>query len=605
MKTTRYVVFLMSVLTTSMFAQEATFVASVEQTTVGSGEQFTVSFTISGPDAAGAQSFKAPDFGQLVVLTGPNASSQMQIVNGRVFGSMTYSYDLYARQPGKYPLGPASIEYKGKMLQTKPLQIDVVQGKPQQRTQRQGQDTVETGDNLFVRATSDKQRVTLGEQVTITYRIYTRVGISGYNLSNAPVYQGFWAEDLEQPRQATLTNEMVNGKQYRVATIKTTALFPTQTGKLTIAPLEVRCAVQMQTRRRGNDPFDTFFNDPFFSRLQTVEQNFRSNPLSVAVDALPGNAPREFAGAVGRYTMNVAVDKKEVMTGDPVTLRIAISGSGNVKLLALPKPALPADFEAYEPKVSDETTREGRIIRGRKVAEYLLIPRNAGQRAIEPMTFVYYDLGKRSYSTLRSSRLELAVTPGKGVGSGATIASKSGVKLLGEDIRFLKLTPGELRRVDESPISVAWFTAGMLLPPFLFVGALVYRKRKEKLSGNLQRFRFERAGKEANKRLKHAGKILARGDTESYHAEVSKALMGYLEDKLHMPRATLTVEEAVQKLQHGGVSTDAASALKGCFERAEFARFAPSTDTQETRIELLENAAEAISTIEKMFTGKA
>jgi hypothetical protein len=605
MKSTRCVVLMMSVLASRMFAQEVTFVASVEQTTVGSGEQFSVSFTISGPDASGAQNFKGPNFGQLVVLTGPNTSSQMQIVNGRVSASMTYSYDLYARQPGKYPIGPATVEYNGKTLQTKPLQIDVVQGKPQQMTQRPGQDTVVTGDYLFIRTTSDKQRVTMGEQVTITYKIYTRVGISSYNLPNAPVYQGFWAEDLEQPRQATLTNEMVNGKQYRVATIKTTALFPTQTGKLTVAPLEIRCAVQMQARRRSNNPFDTFFNDPFFSRLQTVEQNFKSNPLSITVDPLPGNAPREFAGAVGRYTMNVTIDKKQVMTGDPVTLRITVSGSGNVKLLALPKPALPADFEAYEPKVSDETTREGGVIRGKKVAEYLLIPRNPGQRAIEPMTFVYYDLGKRSYSTLHSPRFELSVMQGKGVGSGANIASKSGVRLLGEDIRFLKLTPGKLRPVDESPFAVAWFTAGVLLPPFLFVGALAYRKRKEKLSGNVQRLRFEKAVREANKRLKYARKILAQGNTESYHAEVSKALMGYLEDKLHIPRATLTVDEAVQKLQIGGVSTDTANALKGCFERAEFARFAPSSDTQETRIELLEKAAEAINTIEKSFTGRA
>jgi hypothetical protein len=596
---------MMSVLASTVFAQEATFVASVEQPTVGSGEQFTVSFTISGADASGAQNFKAPNFGQLVVLTGPNSSSQMQIINGRVSASMTYSYNLYARQPAKYSIGPASIEYKGKTLQTKPLQIDVVQGKPQQMTPRQGQDTVVTGDNLFIRATSDKQRVTMGEQVTITYKIYTRVGISSYNLPNAPVYQGFWAEDLDQPRQATLTNETLNGKQYRVATIKTTALFPAQPGKLMVAPLEVRCAVQMQARRRSNDPFDTFFNDPFFSRLETVEQNFKSNPLSITVEPLPANAPREFAGAVGRYTMNVTIDKKEVMTGEPVTLRITVSGTGNVKLLELPKPALPADFEAYEPKVSDETTREGGVIRGKKVAEYLLIPRNAGQRAVEPMTFAYYDLGKRSYSTLRSPRFELTVMQGKTVGSGATIASKSGVRLLGEDIRFLKLTPGELRPVDESPFSVAWFTAGVLLPLFLFVGALAYRKRKEKLSGNVQRLRFEKAGREAKKRLKYARKILGQGNTESYHAEISKALMEYLEDKLHISRATLTIDEAVHKLQSRGVGTDATDALKGCYERAEFARFAPSTDTKETRIELLENAAKAINTIEKSFTGKA
>jgi hypothetical protein len=604
MKSLRFFVVMVGMLICTTFAQDATFVASVEQTTVASGEQFTVTFMLSGSDATEARSFKPPDFGQLVVLSGPSTSSQMQIINGRVSASVAYSYELYARQPGKYTIGAASVEYKGKTLHTESLRIEAVQGKPQ-TTQRQQQDSVGIGDNLFIRAVADKQRVIVGEQVTITYKLYTRVGISNYNVPKAPVYQGFWAEEIEQPRQATLTSEVVNGKQYRVATIKTTGLFPTQSGKLTVAPLEVRCAVQVQTKRRSRDPFDAFFNDPFFSPLQTVQQDFKSNALAIRVDPLPGNAPREFAGAVGRYSMNVSVDKKEVATGDPMTLRITVSGSGNVKLLSLPKPVLPADFEAYEPKVSDETTREGGLIRGKKVAEYLLIPRNAGTRFIEPMTFVYYDLGRRSYTALHSPRLEFTITPGKSVASGVTLASKSDVRLLGKDIRFLKLSPGELRRVGESPFLVAWFVTGMAVPPFLFVGALVYRKRKERLSGNLDKLRFQKASKEANKRLKHAKKILAQGDTESYHAEVSKALMGYLEDKLHASRATLTVDDAVQKLQGGGVSTEAANALRGCFERAEFARFAPSTDTREARVELLDNAAETISTIEKMYNGKA
>jgi hypothetical protein len=603
MKSMRSVLVVLGVLATPVFAQDATFVASVGQTPVTSGEQFTVSFTISASEATGAKSFQAPDFGQLVVLSGPNSSTQMQIINGRMSASMSYSYILYARQPGKYTIGAASIEYKGKTLRTQPLQIEVVQGKPQQKAQRQ-QDSVDIGDNLFIKAIADKQRVTLGEQLTVTYKLYTRVGISSYDLTKAPVYQGFWAEEIEQPRQATLTSEVVNGKQYRVATIRTTALFPTQPGKLTIAPLEVRCAVQIQTRRRSDDPFDRFFSDPFFSMLQTVEQNIKSNALTVTVDPLPENAPPEFSGAVGRYTLNVTVDKKEVMTGDPVTFRIVVSGAGNVKLLTLPKPKLPADFEAYEPKISEETTREGGAIRGKKIAEYLLIPRNAGQRFIEPVTFAYYDLGKRAFSMLHSSRIELTVTPGKTVSGGVTAASKSGVRLLGEDIRFLKLSPGEMQRVGESPFSLAWFTAGMVLPPFLFLAALAYRKRKERFSGDVHRLRFEKAGKEASKRLKHARKILAQGNTENYYAEVSKALIGYLEDKLHIPRAMLTVDEAVQRLQEGGVSADTADTLRRCFERAEFARFAPSADSQDARAELLDDAAEAINSIENSYNGR-
>lgn len=254
-------------------AQNPGFVASADRSTVGATEQFQVSFSLSGADVNGARNFKAPDFGQLVVLSGPSSSTNIQIVNGQITGSLTYSYAVYARTPGKYVVGAATVEYRGNTLRTQPLTIEVTQASPQQQQGKTGQqESQEIGDNLFIRATADKQRVKQGEQVTIIYKLYTRVQVSGYDLSKAPVYQGFWAEEIEQPRQPAVTTEMHDGKQYRVATIRKTALFPTQSGKLSVAPLEVRCAVQLQ-RRRTNDPFDAFFNDPFFSRLQNVEQN--------------------------------------------------------------------------------------------------------------------------------------------------------------------------------------------------------------------------------------------------------------------------------------------------------------------------------------------
>jgi len=581
-------------------AQNATFVATVDRTTVGANEQFQVSFTLSGPDINGAKNFRPPELKQLVVLSGPNQSTSVQMINGRVSGSQTYSYYLYARQPGKYTIGPASIEYEGATLQTQTLYLEVVKGQAQASS---GQGARTVGDNLFIRATADRQRVKQGEQVTITYKLYTRIGVSGYDLAKAPVYQGFWSEEIEQPNQPTVTTEMYEGKQYRVATIRRTALFPTQTGKLTVSPLEVRCAVQLQSQRRTNDPFDSFFNDPFFSRMQTVEQDFKSNPLTIGVDPLPGGAPPGFNGAVGNFVFSANLDKKEVAAGDPLTLRLTVSGAGNIKLLALPKPTFPSDFETYEPKISDEITREGGIIKGKKIAEYLIIPRNPGRRSIEPVSFSYFDLGRNGYSTLRSPRFDIAVTPGKEVAGGATIASKSDIRLLGEDIRYLKLSPGELRPLRESPFGSAWFGIALLGPPVLFVGTLLYRRRQEKLSGNIQRLRFAKAGREAARRLKQARKLLSQGNTESYHAEISRTLMGYLEDKLHIDKASLSIDDAIVMLSQRGVDDETARALRSCIDRAEFARFAPATDTKEARSELLETAAGVINNIDKTLRG--
>lgn len=581
--------------------QDGGFTATADQTKVGTGQQFTVTFTVSGSDAMGAQNFHAPDFGQLLVLSGPNTSQSYQIINGSMSGSIAYSYVLYARQAGKYTINSATIDYKGKQLKTQPIQIEVVQGKPQQKQQAPEANLANIGDNLFVRAIADKQRARIGEQITITYKLYTRVSVSGYDLTKAPTYEGFWSEDIEQSQQPAVVNETYEGKQYRVAVIKRTALFATQAGTLKIAPLEVQCAVQVQTKRRSNDPFD-IFNDPFFQQTQTQQLAFKSNPLTFNIESLPSNAPQGYSGAVGQYSFTATTDKNEVRAGDPITLKLAVSGTGNVSLLSLPKPVLPSDLEAYDPKITNDITRNGGVIRGKKTAEYLLVPRNPGKRTIEPIPFIYYDLEIQRYVSLTSPRFDLTITPGKEIAGGdASIASKEAIKLLGEDIRYLKLDPGELQSISDSSYFGGTFYASVLLPPLAFVGAFLYRKRMKSIYGDMPKFRFQQAGKEATRRLKRAKQLLAQGNSESYHAEISRALLGYLEDKLHLEKSSLTVDEAVSRLEQRGVDEQTLTQLRTCIERAEFARFAPDSDTTGARKELLGAASATISAIEKTF----
>lgn len=602
----RYGWVLLIALSSLAVAQDGSFTASVDQTSVAAGEQFTVTFTVSGADAMGAQNFRAPDFGTLFVLSGPNTSQSFQIVNGSMSGSVAYSYLVYARQPGKFTVGPASVEYKGRQLKTQPLQIEVVKSKPQQQQQNTSPTVTNIGDNLLIRATADRHTARVGEQITVTYKLYTRVSVSGYDLAKAPTYEGFWSEDIEQSRQPGVASEVYEGKQYRVAVIKRTALFATQSGTLKIAPLEVKCGVQVQSQRRSNDPFDIFGNDPFFQQMQTQQLDFKSNPLSFTIEPLPKNAPGGFTGAVGKYTFMVTLDKRAVQAGDPITLRLTIAGTGNVSLLTVPKPVLPSDIESYEPKISVDVTREGGIIGGKKTAEYLMVPRNAGERAIEPIPFAYYDVAKHEYVRTSSPRFSIIISPGKEIaGDNGSISAKEAIRLLGEDIRYLKLSPGELRSLSETPWTSSTFYLVAFLPPVAFIGAFVYRKRMKAIYGDMPKFRFRQAGKEATRRLKQAKHLLAQGNTESYHAEISKALLSYLEDKLHIEKSSLTVEEAVGRLQQRGVDEGTVAQLKSTVERAEFARFAPSADTSVARKELLEAAVATISAIEKSFGDRA
>ncbi len=584
-------------------AQDATFVASVDPSTVAAGEQFSVVFMFSGSEMPDSKEFQPPSFDPFVVLSGPNPSTSVQIVNGRMSSTVSYTYYLYVRSPGTYTIGSATLKHRGQVLRTTPLQVQVVQAKPQtgntRGQQAQTQAAGVTADNLFIRAVASRQRVRLGEQLTVTYKLYTQVGISDYGLSKVPAYGGFWAEDLEVPKTPQVTTESYEGKQYRVVLLRKTALFPTQSGSLTLDPLKVKCAVQVQARRRSNDPFD-IFNDPFFTRFQTVEYEVESNTLSVRVDPLPGSAPEGFSGAVGTFEFSASLDKRTVQAGDPLTLTLEVRGTGNVKLVAVPRPRVPADVETYDPKISESVRKEGTTVGGMKKAEYLLIPRNPGQRTLEPIAFTYFDLNSGRYVTLRSPKFDLTVTPGK-ESTGRTVASlsKEDVRLLGEDIRFLKLDAGALQPLDRSSFFTWWFILGLVVPPLVLFSAVMYRKRLEGIAGNASRWRSQQAGREASRRLRMARRLLTAGNTEEYHAEVSRALLGYLREKLQIPQAELTLDLAMERLLQTGLEPSTLAEVRSVVERAEFARFAPGGDTQTARRELLDAAAAIIGVLER------
>lgn len=588
------------VLINTAFGQDLTFETQIDSRKVTVGQQFQVSFTATSTQSIRLRNFAPPDFKGFVVLSGPVESSQYQWINGRATSTLSYVYVLSIQKPGKYVINQASVEHEGKRYSTEPVEIEAVQGRPGGNTSGDEGLGVDLKENLFIRVLAEKQRVRQGEQFIVTHKLYTRVNIDNYVISKAPTFEGFWAEDLDQQGAPEVTTETLDGKQFRVATIKKTALFAAQPGKLRITPLEVRCAVQV--RRRPTDPFD-IFNDPFFSRMRTQEVDISSNALTVTVDPLPAPAPAGFTGGIGKFTLDASPDKRELRAGDALTFRVSISGTGNVKLISIPSPTFPADFEVYDPKISESISRAQDVIRGTKTAEFLMIPRNPGERIIEPVTFVYYDLVRNSYVTLRSPSFTLKVTPGKEPIAGVTGggASKEDIKLLGEDIRFLKLSPGTLERVSERGTSAGLLAVAVGLPLLFFAGSYAYRKRREHRLGNLSLTRARAAGREATKRLKHARKLLVQGNTETYHAEVSRALYRYLSDRLQIPAADLTLDSVSEALRRYRMPEDAIGRLRACLEKAEFARFAPGGDTQAGRTDLLETAAASIDELESLL----
>ncbi len=586
------------------------FIASVNNTTVGLNEAFEVAFEFHGNDLNSIRSFKEPDFKGFKVLSGPNQSTSMQIINGAVSASITYSYYVSATSLGSYTIGSASIDFKGKKYSTEPLKINVVKGSGSQTQQQQKQgeqkvDTKNIGENVFIRAFADRQKVYKGEQVTVTYKLYTRLNISSPQISKLPQYQGFWSEELESINRIMFTTEVVDGKKFNVAVLKRAALFPTQTGQLSVTPFELTIPVSIPKPRKRGDIFDEFFNDPFFNQSQTVDYRAVSNTLKINVVPLPSeNVPASFNGAVGNFNFDAKIENGKIKSNEPFTLRLSISGTGNISLLEIPELTFPAGFEKYEPKTSEQIAKSGRIS-GQKIIEYLIVPRVEGKKEISPVEFSYFNPSTGKYVTLLSQAFSLNVEKGEGNYDGNLAGfSKEDVKMLGEDIRYIKTSGISLQKRGEYAYEKVWFWAMTLAPLIAFVGLVGWKKREDRLSGNVQLMKYQRAEKIARNRLKTAKKSLDANNQEMFYSDISQALFGYLEDKLRISKSEFSVEKAISLLQIRNINDQLVNDVKASIEKCEFARFAPRAGESASMNEMYNEATRIIVELENQLITK-
>lgn len=591
-------------------AQEPTFEASVDKNPVAVEDQFTLSFTLNNAGMGGGKNLKLPDLSKFRMIMGPSTSTSMQIINGAVSSSVTYRYVLQPTDVGKFTIGSASIEAGGKTYTSNPITIEVVKGSPQAKQPRgrpgvSGDLDAQLAGNIFLRATVDKARAIQGEQINLVYKLYTRVAVQNYNLAKLPSMTGFWAEDAEMPKQIQLTTEVVDGKQYQVGVIKRTALFPTQAGTLEIGPMEITTLVTVRDRRMW-DPFDSFFSDPFGRQVEYV---VRSEPIRIKVDPLPPGAPPSFKGAVGRFSMSVKADRQEAKTNEPISLKVTISGTGNIKVLESPAVEFPKDFEQYTPKVSDNINRREGKISGSKTVEYIVIPRYPGKKIIKPVEFTYFDLEKRSYVTIKSNEIELNIEQGI-AGPAPLVAGtpRSDVELLSEDIRFIKVSRPSLQKRGEFLHTSPVFITMMILPLAGLAGLLVYTSRRKAEMSDLVGYRNRQAIRVAKKGLKHAEQILnaltsSDGGTSEqklqFYSEIARAMWKYIGDKFNIQLAELSIDRAVEELNRKRINGEISASLRSLLETCEMARFAPTSLSLDGMRQVYAQASRIIVDIER------
>ncbi|HMT30021.1 MAG TPA: BatD family protein [Bacteroidia bacterium] len=419
-----------------------------------------------------------------------------------------------------------------------------------------------------------------GEAIVATYKLYTNVQVINYSINKVPAFNGFWSQDMQMPSQLTLYQESVNGVNYQVGEIKKVVLFPQQSGTLTLEPMEGECIARIQVKRnKTGSPFDIFndpfFNDPFFGSggIRDVKFAVKSDPIKITVKELPANPPSSFTGAVGRFTFDGNLDKSNIKSNDAVSLKLKLTGKGNIKLAEGPVLELSPDIEKYDPKISDNITVNEKGASGSRTFEYLLIPRQKGTYNFGPIEFTYFDLDKKNYVTLKTRPFSLNVEKGVDGGSATTMSSKAEFQVLGRDIRFIKTGVPEFTDGDDDFYG-SWLFWILTVTPFIGIALLVqYRKRHLALNSDLSLVKSRKATKMARKRLETADKLLKAGNQSGFYDEVGKAIWGYLSDKLKLPVSVLTKESVVDSLKEAGVGSETINKMISTLDTCEYARF--------------------------------
>ena len=575
---------------------------------VAVGEQFRLTYTVNTDDVSGFRAGNIPD--AFDVLMGPSTSTQssFQMVNGHTSSStsVTYTYILSATKNGSFTIPAARATVNGKTVNSNELHIKV-SGTAQQGNSGGGQSSQGgsqsraagshiSGSDLFIKVSANKSHVHEQEPILLTYKVYTLVDLTSLS-GKMPDLKSFYTREVPLPQEKSFKIESLNGRPYRTVTWQQYVMFPQTTGKLEIPSITYEGMVVLQNR--NVDPFEAFFNGG--SGYMEVKKEIKAPGLSITVDPLP-ERPANFSGGVGNFTMTASLDKTEVKANDPVTLRLVVSGTGNLKLIKQPVVNLPKDFDQYDAKIDDKTKLTTNGIEGSMVYDMLIVPRHQGEYDIPPVEFVYFDTQSNSYKTLRSQPFKLSVAKGDGSSSVATFTGEE-VKQLNKDIRYIKTAPMRLRQVDDyffgSPFY--WVSLAVLLAAFISL-FIIFRHRAIE-NANIGKMRGKRANKVAVRRLREANKLLKAGKQSAFYDEVLRALWGYVSDKLDMPVAQLSRENISQQLTERGVDAETVSLFIGALDECEFARYAPG-DASGNMNKVYDAAIQAIMKIEDFLKGK-
>ena len=596
---------------------DVTVTASVSGgTNVETGTRFQVEYKIN----SSCEAFECDMASSgLRVVSGPFSSTYMQRSvdsSGKVVATnqTTYSYVLIAEKEGTYTLPAGHARVQGKQYASNTLTITALPEDPTRKQQQQsssggrrqnqanGSSSSIGKDDIMLAMELNKTSVYEGEALIATLKLYFRnQNVASVNDAKFPDMEGFTAQEIDLGDNVQATTEQFNGGTYRAYPIRQWLLFPQHSGEIKIKQGSITAIAQVYTGRRS------FWDDPF-NVYQNVQVPVTSPERTVTVKTLPSGKPASYMNAVGEFSIKSELTSDQVRANDAVIYRITIEGTGNLKYVREPLPDFPADFEVYDPK-TDLQSRTGRNgVSGRKVIEYTIIPRFAGDFRIPAVDFSYFSTAKGSYQTISSEEFVLHVEKGandSGSGSvGSTDYSGSTqerIKVLGSDIRYIHpLGEGSLKAGSEPLFGTLAYWLWFVLPLLAFVTVAIIYRRELKLRADIAGQRTRKANKVAVRRLKDAAVALKAKQESQFYESVHKAMLGYVSDKLNIQLSDLTGTSIREELAKRGAEAATIDSCSDLLQTCEFARYAPSSDAQ-AMDKLYAQAAQTIDQLERQL----
>lgn len=569
-------------MTLSASAQELTITVSAPQS-AEAGEQFRIIYVVNSTDGQ----FTPPAFDASFSVSGPQRSTSrnVQWINGSMtsVSTTTLIYYVVATTPGSFLIPPAKFETKKVTVSSEEKQIEILPAgtSPSQapgQSLQSGQSGQEqaSGSEVSLRLLLSTHEVYVGQPVTATLKLYTRINISGINELKYPDMKGFLREDIKTPELRSLETEVIDGVQYGTGVLQRFMLYPQIAGDIRIDPVEITAMVQQRANVR--DPFfDDAFFDNFFSSVSTVPRKVTTSLEVIRVMPLPEPRPADFYGAVGSFELSSSLSKSEVEVNDAINLTINLKGSGNLNLAGEPAIHFPQGIEKYDPQV---TVRNSGTAAGTKTFEYLLIPRNTGTFELPPVSYTVFDPRQKKYITLRTDAYTVTVTgkPGEPESASPAYIPGEDVKYLGQDIRFIRNGKGKLSKIALPLVNMTYYWLWYALAVFIALMILILRRERLRRNADVAGVRNRKAARNARRRLSRARSLLASGHPEMVNAELAKTLWSYLGDKLSVPQSEITREKCYTMLRDKKVAEEIISELDLILSSTEYSQYAPEKE---------------------------